>query len=234
METPEQIIESAGEMGLALTTEAARRMVSHLQLMEAANECFNLTSIPRADWLWAHLLDSLSCAPELEGCAPGPFADLGAGGGFPGIPLALASGREVTLVESVKKKALFLLEVLEMLEMSATVEAVRAEELALRSPGAFTAVTARALSRLPSLVELAAPLLAPGGRLICLKGAPGADELSSGVRAAAICGLELIESRRVAVPMTDASRTILTYQKARRPKVKLPRRLGMAQRQPMG
>ena len=233
METPEQIIQCASRMDLVLSRESAQRMAEHLEMMEAANELFNLTSIPRADWLWAHLLDSLSCASDLAGCIPGAFADLGAGGGFPGIPLAIASGRHVTLVESVKKKAAFLEKVLMQLEIQGTVEPVRAEELAIRAPSSFAAVTARALSGLPSLVELAAPLLKQGGRLICLKGDPQADELTAGARAARMCGLELVESRRVAVPMTDARRTILTYESVRRPKVKLPRRSGMAQRQPL-
>ena len=233
MEAPDQIIEYARKLDLVLGDESARKMAEHLEMLEEANERFNLTSIPRADWLWAHLLDSLSCASDLAGCIPGAFADLGAGGGFPGIPLAIASGRYVTLVESVKKKSAFIAEVLVRLEIQGAVEPVRAEELALRAPGSFSAVTARALSGLPSLVELAAPLLGPGGRLICLKGEPQADELAAGARAAKLCGLELVESRRVAVPMTDARRTILTYESVRRPKVKLPRRPGMAQRQPL-
>jgi 16S rRNA (guanine527-N7)-methyltransferase len=208
-------------------------MARHLELLAIANEKFNLTTIPPGDWLWAHVLDSLSCVPEVCAATEGEMADLGSGGGFPGIPLAIATGRSVVLVESVKKKAAFLEEVLEDVRIAGRVEPVRAEELALRQPGRFTVVTARAVSALPALVELAAPLLKQGGRLICLKGDPRAEELESGARAAEICGLRAVSARRVEVPMTDALRTIVVYERTGRPKVRLPRRPGMAQRQPL-
>lgn len=233
MDAPEQIAAAAGVMGLNLEPEDATRMSVHLALLAEWNDRFNLTSIPRADWLRGHLLDSLSCTAELDESPAGPFADLGSGAGFPGVPLALVSNRQVVLVESVKKKATFLSEVLLQLQMGGTVEAVRAEELALRTPESFAAVTARALSALPSLVELAAPLLQRGGRLICLKGEPRAEEMDSGVRAAALCGMELVGSRRVTVPTSDARRTIVVYVKTGRSKIKLPRRPGMAQKQPL-
>ena len=77
--------------------------------------------------------------------------------------MAIVSGRSAALVESVKKKAVFLEHVVGVLRLDSTVHPVRAEALAETDPGSFGAVTARALSSLSSLVELAAPLLADGG-----------------------------------------------------------------------
>ena len=106
----------------------------------------------------------LGCGTPLptEG-APGGFRRPGERAGFPGIPLAILSSRPVTLVESVKKKAAFLERVVAELRLEASVQGIRAEELAEMRPRSYSAVTARALSSLPSLVELASPLLAEGG-----------------------------------------------------------------------
>jgi 16S rRNA (guanine527-N7)-methyltransferase len=220
-------------MGLPLSPEAADKMVKHLDLLRAANERFNLTAIKEEDWLWAHILDSLSCVPEVEASLAGPLADLGSGGGFPGLPVALATGRDVTLVESVKKKAAFLADVMAALSLSGRVEAVRAEELALREGAAFSVVTARALSALASLVELGSPLLKRGGRLICLKGDPRAEELESGATAARLCGMSYSGNRAVAIPGSDATRTIVVYERTGPATIHLPRRTGLAQRQPL-
>jgi 16S rRNA (guanine527-N7)-methyltransferase len=233
MDPATQILESAKALDLSLSRDAARSMARHLDLLSVANSQFNLTTIPMQDWAWAHVLDSLSCVPEMKCAKSGRFADLGSGGGFPGIPLALATGREVMLVESVKKKAAFLAETLGALGIKGGVEPVRAEELAKREAGAFAVVTVRAVSSLASLVELASPLLEPGGRLICLKGEPRAEEVESGLGAARICGLSPVSSRCLRLPMADVRRTIIVYEKNRTSRVPLPRRPGMAQRQPL-
>jgi 16S rRNA (guanine527-N7)-methyltransferase len=136
-------------------------------------------------------------------------------------------------VESVRKKAAFLEHVVADLRLEATVHPVRAEELALQRPGDFAAVVARALSSLPSLVELAAPLLARGGRLIAMKGRLDAGELLRGDKVAATCGLERCALDEFSLPGTDAARTIVVYTSVEPPSVRLPRRNGLAQRQPL-
>jgi 16S rRNA (guanine527-N7)-methyltransferase len=193
----------------------------------------NLTTIPSEQFASLHVLDSLSALPYLDSAPPGRFADIGAGAGYPGIPLAIASARPVDLVESVRKKASFLSRVCAELCLEATVHAIRAEELALVNGGAYSAVVARALSSLPSLAELASPLLAIGGVLICLKGSPEESELQRGDVAANVCGLkrQMIES--VAIPGVDARRSVVVYRKERGPRMPLPRRVGLAQRQPL-
>lgn len=233
METRQRVLALAGEMGASLSPEGADRILLHLTLLEAANARFNLTAIPAQDWVWAHVMDSLSCLPELIVAPAGTCADLGSGGGFPGVPLAIAADREFVLVESVKKKAAFLEEVRAATGIAGRVAPVRAEELAASEPQGFAVVTARALSALPSLVELAAPLLEPGGRLICLKADVQAKELGSGEQAASISGMRPFSSRVVRVPLTDAKRTIVVYERVGQPRVRLPRRSGMAQRQPL-
>ena len=208
-------------------------LVRHLAMVAEANSQFNLTTIPEAESVQLHVLDSAAALKALSAAPPGDFADLGSGPGFPGIPLALLSGRTVTLVESVRKKAAFLDRVVAELRLEASVQGIRAEELAQMRPRRYSAVTARALSSLPSLVELASPLLADGGLLICLKGDPEEAELLRGDAAGRRCGLKRVETISVVVPGVDARRTIVVYLRSGKTGVSLPRRNGMAQRQPL-
>jgi len=117
--------------------------------------------------------------------------------------------------------------------LKATVHPIRAEELAAEQPEAFPVVVVRALSALPSLVELAAPLLSVSGALICMKGRPDEDELRRGDAAAALCGMVRESTTRVSVPRVEAERTVVVYRKTGAPRTRLPRRNGLAQRQPL-
>lgn len=222
-----------GALGIPHTEGHAHALAHHLALVAEANASFNLTTIPADQSVAMHVLDSASALSFLDQAPPGAFVDIGSGAGFPGIPLGVLSGRHVTLVESVKKKAAFLERVIAELRLEATVRGVRAEELAGEAPGAFAAVTARALSALPSLVELASPLLVEGGLLICLKGSPDEAELSRGSAAGVRCGMEFVGATPVGVPGVPAARTVVVYRRRGRSTLRLPRRNGMAQRQPL-
>lgn len=222
-----------GLMDIPCAPDQLSALLRHLALVDQANARFNLTTIHPEDAVALHLLDSLAATSWLNRAPAGGFADLGSGAGFPGIPLAVLTGREVTLVESVKKKAAFLEGAAADLRLKSTVRPVRAEELALERRGAFSAVTARALSALPSLVELAAPLLVVGGLLICLKGRPEQEEIERGDTVAAMCGMERIALESASIPGVDAARTLVVYRREGQSRTKLPRRNGMAQRQPL-
>jgi 16S rRNA (guanine527-N7)-methyltransferase len=232
-DTKHRIVEGAEQLGLTLTSAAAEQLIEHAHAVLAANASMNLTTIPEAEFAGLHILDSLSAAHYLDAAPAGRFADLGSGAGYPGIPLAIASGRAVDLVESVRKKAAFLEAVARELRLEATIHPIRAEELALKHKASCSAVVARALSSLPSLVELASPLLIQDGLLICLKGAPEQEELERGDFAAEACGLMRERTESVYVPYVDAQRTIVVYRKMRLARIPLPRRVGLAQRQPL-
>lgn len=144
----------------------------HLELVIEENKVTNLTRI--VDWESAQILhveDSLAGLPEVEGALEGPYLDMGSGAGFPGIPLAIMTGRETLLADSVGKKTRALDSFAAELGIDDIVSTYhgRIEDLALQQPNHFSLVTARALSSLASLLELASPLLAKGGRLVCYK-----------------------------------------------------------------
>jgi 16S rRNA (guanine527-N7)-methyltransferase len=233
MDASAEIAEGLAAMGIVATDQQLRALSLHLELVAEANTAFNLTAISEQQSVRLHVLDSAAALPQLFAAPAGEFADIGSGAGFPGVTLAILSGRPATLVESVKKKAAFLERVVARLRLKAAVRGIRAEELALERPAAFAAVTARALSALPSLVELASPLLRTEGLLICLKGAPELGELSRGDAAARRCGMKRVETATVEVPGVDAQRTVVVYRRGATAGVTLPRRSGMAQRRPL-
>lgn len=163
-------------LGLARTLAAP--LLDYLALLQRWNATYNLTAIrdPR-QMVTLHLLDSLAMHPFLAGIDT--LADLGTGPGLPGIPLALAlPDLRVTLVESNGKKARFLREAVRALRLdNARVAESRAE--ALDEPGRYAAITARALATLPDILAVGGHLVAPGGRLLAMKGVRPDEEIAA-------------------------------------------------------
>lgn len=172
MDTPIDTLRprlDAGLVQLGLSQPGlAERLLAYLALLARWNRSYNLTAIrDPAEMLTKHLLDSLAMAPFVS---DGKLADLGTGPGLPGIPLALARpGLQVSLVESNGKKARFLREAVRQLGLSnARVLEMRAE--AVPEAGAYAQITARALDTLAGIIKVGGHLLAPGGRLLAMKG----------------------------------------------------------------
>ena len=208
----------------------------HLQLLLEKNASLNLTRIDDPDEAWVlHVIDSLCLLPYVEQ-AEGPVLDLGTGGGFPGLPLGIVSGLPMTLLDSLAKKADAVRGFCSELGLQEQVEVVaeRAETLALLRPEHYACVVARAVAPLAVLLEYGAPLLRAGGLLVAAKGRLDDEERVSGERAAAICGMELVELLAYELPDGKGSRQLAVYRKTAEPSVKLPRRPGMARKRPLG
>lgn len=225
------------EAGVELDPAAAVHCVDYLEAVITKNESVNLTAVSDFDAaLRIHLVDSLMVLRELVDAPPGPLLDLGSGGGFPGVPLALASGRETTLLDSVRKKTQAVDECIAQVPspgLNASALWGRAEEVAIEKRRCYSVVTARAVAELPILVELASPLLRVGGRLIAMKGDLADDEASRGEAAASIVGMRFVERRRYKLPQGGESRTAVVYEQTGEGRVKLPRRVGMASKRPL-
>ncbi len=207
----------------------------HLELVIEENKVTNLTRI--VDWESAqvlHVEDSLAGLPEVEEAMEGPYLDMGSGAGFPGIPLAIMTGRETLLADSVGKKTRALDSFAAALGIEDIVSTYhgRIEDLALQQPNHFSLVTARALSSLASLLELASPLLAKGGRLVCYKTHSKSEELEHAREIARKLGMEFVSSRGFTLSDGETSRAIIVFRKRCNPSMKLPRRVGMAQKKP--
>lgn len=219
-----------------MNEQQASLMSQYLDLILEANKTTNLTRITDVDQArLLHLEDSLVGLPEVTEAPEGLYGDLGSGGGFPGVPLALASGRETLLVDSVKKKMAIVQSVLNELELSDRIStsSERIEDLSIDYEGRFAVLTARALARLVSLIELASPLLQKGGRLVCYKAQVESDEIEEALAVQNLVGMKMSSRREVVLSDGETSRTIIVFEKVARSRLKLPRRIGLAQKQPL-
>ena len=198
----------AGLRDLRLDPALAGPLLDYLGLLVRWNATYNLTAIrdPR-EMVAKHLLDSLAMHPWVDGV--GSLADLGTGPGLPGIPLAIAKpGLRVTLVESNGKKARFMREAVRQLGLK-DVRVAESRIEAFAEPGAYDAITARALATLPLILELGGHLLKPDGVLLAMKGAHPADEL-----AALPAAWQARGSHRLTVPGLDAERHLVVVGRA--------------------
>lgn len=208
-------------------------MKTYLNKVLEVNESINLTRVTDVQQaILLHLEDSLAVYEEFCDSPNGLYADLGSGGGFPGVPLALASGRKTLLVDSVKKKMAAVNHILEDMHLTDLITTcdLRAEELALEKANEFSVITARALTSLPSLMELASPLLKQGGTLIALKSKEENEFNNSQLENK--LGLRKIKERSYFLSDQETFRVVYVFEKYKNPEVKLPRRPGMAQKRP--
>ena len=220
---------------MELNSEQRALLERHLRLVIDANQRTNITRIDTWEQGWLlHVEDSLVGLDEVRAAPEGPLADIGSGAGFPGIPLSITTGRDITLVESVGKKAALLDAFIHELGISNNTRAYsgRVEEIARLEPNRFAVITARALSSLPSLLELASPLLAQGGRLICYKSADIDDELSWALNLQEKLAMHFLKRSDTLLSDGKTPRSIVVFEKRGEPVVALPRHEGQAQRKP--
>ncbi len=217
-----------------LDTDKQEKIQAYLELVIEKNKELNLTRIDTKEkGMLLHIEDSLSCLDEF--CSmDGEFLDIGTGGGFPGVPLAIASNRTGVLIDSVQKKARAVQEMIEELGLDNQIQAqgMRSEDLALETGERFTTVVARAVSSLPVVMELATPLLVPGGELIALRGKEDEVDIEEINKVSEKLGLELVSKRHIYISETY-ERTIYVFKKVSQAMIKLPRRNGMAQKRPL-
>ena len=221
--------------GIEISESQEQLLLADLDAILEVNKTLNLTRIDTYESaLVLHIEDSLAGLPFINKAPQGRYADIGTGGGFPGVPVAIMTNRDTLLVDSVQKKIKALMGVVEELNLEAIVDGYpgRVEDLAKDMPGKFAVVTARAVSSLASLLELVSPLLKKHGRFVCYKGQPTEEEIKAGKAIQNLVGMKLIENKEY--QLSDGSqRTILVFEKVSNPKIKLPRRVGLAQKEPL-
>lgn len=184
-----------------------------------------------------HVADSLTGLeiPELQ--AASRIADVGAGAGFPGLPLAVALPQsQVDLIESVGRKCDFMRGAIDAAGIpNARVLCLRSEEWA-KGEGreAYDVVTARAVARLSTLAELASPLLKPGGTLIAWKGKRDPDEEAQLLRAAPELAMSPARILDVGDSAGSKHRHLHIVEKSGATPADLPRRPGIAKKRPRG
>ena len=185
---------------IALPEAAQLKLLAFRDLLLKWNRTYNLTALRDPQQAISHhLLDALAILPYV---GAGPLLDVGSGGGFPGIPLAIARpDLSVTLVDAVQKKATFLQQAAIELELkSVAVHHARVEEMR----GQYAQISSRAFAELARFVSLTRHLLAPGGRWLAMKGTRPDDELK-----ALPAGSEVEAIIPLVVPGLDAERHLI-------------------------
>ena len=203
--------EGLPQLGLDLPDEICRQLCDFGAAMVKQNEVMNLTAITEdAQVAKLHLLDSLSvlkCA-DLAGKT---LIDVGCGAGFPGVPTAIACPEaKVTLLDSLAKRVNWLETILPQLGVAnTTCITARAEEAVVDCREKYDFATSRAVARLNILLELTAPYVRVGGKVLALKGAAAREELAEAKNAIKKLGLELEEVKDFPVDGTNHSVIIL-------------------------
>ncbi len=202
------------------------RLAHYGALVLETNRRFNISGADTAEELVPHIVDSLSIVPYVQG----PLVDVGSGGGLPAIPLAIATGIPITLVESTTKKAAFLEAALGTLGLAGTVVPQRAE-LAGRDPALreqFACATARAVSSAPTVLELTVPFLRVEGVAVLQRGGLPGRERNALADAAPMLGAQV----EAEIPL-DGERRIILVRKTGETPNRFPRRTGVPEKRPL-
>lgn len=223
-------------MGISFDSHDLPRIADYLNLLMEHNQRMNLTAIRDMDTAWSrHILDSLTLLPYLVEFGAKTAADLGSGGGLPGIPLAIClPDIQFTLIEATGKKARFLSIVVDKLKLhNVLVINERAETLGQATIGTpnlrnhFDVVLTRAVGKLVVILELAIPLLKTGGYFIAVKGDKADQELAEAHKA-----LHILKSEHIDTILTKTGRLVIIHKNANTPS-QYPRRPGEPGRLPL-
>lgn len=225
------------EQNILLPPEAPRVFAQYYQLLLVGNKKSNLTRITDPEEaLIKHFFDSLQL---LAWCPKpsGPILDVGSGAGFPGIPLKIARPEiPVVMIDSSKKRVDFLNEsgaALGLTELFAIHG--RAENVA-RLPDyrdMYQLVVSRAVARLPLLLELCLPFVAPGGIFVSYKGPDAGQEVKESARALQeLCSRFEID-KNYDLPDNMGKRSLLIFYKEGPTPVRYPRKAGIPEKRPL-
>lgn len=242
------LVAECERLGVTLDTEARGRFGRYNELLEAWNERASLTSIDDPATRQRRLFgESIALMVALREAALAPVGvpirvvDIGAGGGFPGLPMrivqaAVGLSLRVTLLESSERRCAFLRAAVETLELpDVTVVNARAED-AGRDPAlreSFDLAVARAVAPLPTLVEYALPLLDTGGLLATPKGSRAAAELDGAARAIEELGGAALPALHMPLPPDAPVQSVLLVRRTGPVGERYPRRAGLPAKNPI-
>jgi 16S rRNA (guanine527-N7)-methyltransferase len=230
--------QAAELLSITLTPEQEAQFTRYAELLAAWNAHTNLTAITEPQAVQVrHFLDSLTIAQAVP-MTPGlRVIDVGTGAGFPGLPLLIAFPHiHVTLLEATGKKLNFLNHVMEQIGLKGaqTVHA-RAEEAGQMPEhrAAYDLVLARAVARLPVLVEYLLPLAKVGGQAIAMKGSTAAEESRDAARAIDLLGGRFNRIDSFTLPGVDEVHNLVIIDKVANTPRNYPRKPGTPSRQPL-
>lgn len=236
--TPQEFYDLLAQEGFHLSDKQKHQFESYFNLLVEWNQKINLTAITdKNDVYLKHFYDSL--APVLQGLitdSPIKLLDIGAGAGFPSLPMKILCPQlDITIIDSLNKRINFLNLLAEELELTGVhFYHGRAEDFGQDKSfrASYDIVTARAVARMQVLSELTIPFLKVNGQLLALKAAAADQELIQAQGALKLLFAKVTENRTYQLPMGD-QRTITIVEKKKETPNKYPRRAGLPNKKPL-
>lgn len=234
----EQFQEMLAEKGINLSANQLDQYRKYYQILIEWNEKMNLTAITEKEAVYLkHFFDSLSASFYFDFSEPLHICDVGAGAGFPSIPIKIAFPNiKVTIVDSLNKRIQFLEHLAKQLELK-DVRFIhdRAETFARKQEHrqAYDVVMARAVARLSVLSELCLPLVKVNGKFIAMKAANANEELMAAEKAISVLGGKLDKIHSFLLPLEESERNIILVDKIKSTPKQYPRKPGTPNKTPI-
>ena len=206
------------QLHIELSEKQMEQFLQYYEMLVEKNKVMNLTAITEFDEVVEkHFLDSVSLTKQMDLHQPLKVLDLGTGAGFPGIPLKIVFPElEITLMDSLNKRVLFLQDVISSLQLQ-DIEAVhgRAEEAARNKKyrEGFDLCVSRAVANISTLSEYCLPFVKIGGSFISYKSSTIEDELEDGKKGIAILGGKVKDVYKFTLPDSELQRSFVVIQK---------------------
>lgn len=233
-----QFTQKLEEHNIHLTPRQLKQFDIYYETLVEWNRKMNLTAITEKTEVYLkHFYDSLTVAFYFDLNRPLSLCDVGAGAGFPSIPLKIVFPElQVTVVDSLNKRISFLNHLADELQMEGvSFVHERAETLGQKSEHReqYDVVTARAVARMPVLSELCLPLVKVGGIFIAMKGANARDELDEGKKAISVLGGKVEQIYSFTLPCENSERNIIMIKKQKATPKRYPRKPGIPNKSPI-
>ncbi|WP_017756751.1 16S rRNA (guanine(527)-N(7))-methyltransferase RsmG [Calidifontibacillus oryziterrae] len=229
---------SLKEKGINLTSEQLNQFALYFKLLVEWNEKMNLTAITDQQGVYLkHFYDSITAAFYFDFTKKYKVCDVGAGAGFPSIPLKICFPHlNITIVDSLQKRITFLNELASQLKLEDVLFYHDRAETFARKPQmrqSFDIVLARAVARMTVLSELCLPLVKVGGFFIGMKGANLTEEMDAGEKAIRILGGTIMNIQNFQLPLENSERNIVIIQKEKNTPKQYPRKPGTPNKNPI-
>lgn len=229
-----ELKEKASQIDIILEEKQIENFYKYMNLLIEWNEKMNLTAITEpSEVILKHFVDSLTISNLIK--KGDKVIDVGTGAGFPGIPLSIVNNENITLLDSLNKRIIFLEEVINKLQLT-NIKAIhsRVEEFAKnkKEREMYDIATSRAVAPLNVLLEYLLPLVKVGGKCICMKGS-NTEEIEEAKNALKVLGGEIEKIEKITLPNSDIIRNIIIVKKVKETPLKYPRKPGTPSKEPI-